>query len=140
MPHVSRQKIKKEVATVLNDQLLTFLSAAQTKGEARVLAEELLTDTERLMLGKRLAIIVMLERDYSFTQIEELLAVTPQTIGRMYKELMAGKHVKLARYARDHTKHFKKNSFWSNFERILQAGMPPRAGKGRWKNLRKGLT
>ena len=139
MPHLSKQKIKKEVATVLNDQLLTFLSVARTKGEAQVLATELLTDTERLMLGKRLAIIVMLERDYSFTQIEELLAVTPQTIGRIYKELMAGKHAKLARYAREYTKHFRKNTFWDSFDRLLRAGMPPRAGKGRWKTLRKRL-
>jgi uncharacterized protein YerC len=139
MPHVSKQTLKKETAALLSDQLLTFVSIARTKQEALVLAEELFTETERLMLGKRLAIIVMLARGYSFTQIEETLAVTPQTITRLWKECKEGKHAKIQRYAREYTGHFKRTSIWSNIEKVLSAGMPPRAGKGRWKELRRSL-
>ncbi len=140
MPHVSRKKIKKEVATELADQFLTFLSLAHTKGEARILASELLPQTERVMLAKRLAGVVLLVRGYSFTQIEDALGITRQTVIRIWKDMKAGKYDKIIRYARDHTRHFKKESFVDDLIRIIHFGMPPRAGKGRWKFLNKSLS
>ncbi len=139
MPHLSKQTLKKETEALLTDQLLTFVSVARTKSEARVLAEELFTETERLMLGKRLAVIVMLARGYSFTQIEETLAVTAQTVTRIWKECRSGKHARLMRYAKEYTRHFKRTTFWGNLEKILSAGMPPRAGRGRWRELNRSL-
>lgn len=140
MPHVSKKKIKKEIATELADQFLTFLSLAHTKGEARILANELLSQTERVMLAKRLATVVLLVRGYSFTQIEEALGVTRQTVIRVWKDVKAGKYEKITRYARDHTRHFKHESFMDELIRIIHFGMPPRAGKGRWKFLDKSLS
>jgi Trp operon repressor len=139
MPHVSRKKIKKEIATELADQFLTFLSITQSKTEARILANELLSQTERVMLAKRLAIIVLLVRGYSFVQIGEALGVTPQTITRVWKGMKDGKYQKIARYAREHTRHFKKEAFMEALIRMIHFGMPPRAGKGRWKSLRATL-
>lgn len=139
MPHLSKRKIKAEIAETLSDQLLSFLVAARTKGDARVLAEELLTQTERLMLAKRLAVVVMLTRGYSFEQIEEALVVGPQMIARIWKEMKDGRYQKIVRYARDYTAHFKQVSFWSTLEKALAMGLPPRAGRGRWKFLNKSL-
>jgi uncharacterized protein YerC len=139
MPHLSKQEIKPEVKKVLQDQLLTFLSAASTKKEAKVLAEELLSETEQLMLGKRLAVVVMLARGYSYSEIKGLLGVTSQTVNRIAQEVRSGKCNKLTRYARNYTEHFKKTTFWDGLEKILSAGLPPRVGKGRWKNLYKSL-
>jgi len=140
MPHVSKKRIKKEVATELADQFLTFLSITQSKAEARILANELLSQTERVMLAKRLAIVVLLVRGYSFTQIGESLGVTPQTITRVWKSLKDGKYQKIARYARERTRHFKQEAFMDAFIRIIHIGMPPRVGRGRWKSLRATLT
>lgn len=139
MPHVSRKKIKKEIATELADQFLTFLSTAQSKAEARILANELLSQTERVMLAKRLAIVVLLVRGYSFQQIGESLGVTPQTVTRIWHGLKEGKYQKVARYAREHTRHFKQETFMDAFIRVIHIGMPPRVGRGRWKSLRATL-
>ena len=139
MPHISRKKIKKKVATELADQFLTFLSITQSKAEARILANELLSQTERVMLAKRLAIIVLLVRGYSFIQIGEALGVTPQTITRVWHGLKKGRYQKIARYARERTKHFKRETFMDAFIRIIHIGMPPRVGRGRWRSLRATL-
>lgn len=124
----------------LADQFLTFLSLARSKGEARILANELLSQTERVMLAKRLATVVLLVRGYSFTQIEEALGITRQTVSRIWKETKEGKYDKIMRYARDHTRHFRQEAFMDNLIRIIHFGMPPRAGKGRWKFLSKSLS
>ncbi|MFA6519388.1 MAG: Trp family transcriptional regulator [Candidatus Paceibacterota bacterium] len=137
MPHISKKKIKKEVATELADQFLTFLALARTKSEARILANELLSQTERVMLAKRLAVVVLLVRGYSFTQVEDALGVSHQTVVRIWKDTKSGKYVKITRYAREHTGHFKRESFLEELIRIIHFGMPPRAGKGRWKFLNK---
>jgi uncharacterized protein YerC len=136
MTHVSRKKIKKEIANELADQFLTFLSLARTKQDARTLARELFSQTERVMLAKRLAVVILLVRGYSFTQIEESLGVTRQTIVRLWKGTKMGGYEKIMRYARKHTGHFKKESAMDAFIRIIHIGLPPRAGK-RWQTLDK---
>ncbi len=137
MSHVSKQRIKKTIADTLVDQLLTFLTTAYTKREARVLAAELFSQTERVMLAKRLAVVVMLERGYSFTQIEETLGVTPQTVARVWKDTRAGRYASIARYARDKTRHFKREGVWDELERILRFGLPPKIGPGRRAALKR---
>lgn len=141
MTHVSKKKIKKDVANELADQFLTFLALARTKQDARVLAHELLSQTERVMLAKRLAIVILLVRRYSFTQIEETLGVTRQTVVRLWRETKNGRYEKIMRYAQKHTRHFKHESMLDAFIRAIHLGMPPRAGK-RWQQLDKlmGLT
>lgn len=140
MPHVSRKRLKKEIATELADQFLTFLSLAQNKKEARILANELLSQTERVMLAKRLAVVVLLVRGYSFTQIQDALGITRQTVIRVWKDMKTRKYDKIARYTREHTKHFKREAFMDDLIRMIHFGMPPRAGHGRWKFLNKSLS
>ncbi len=136
MTHVSKKKIKKDVAVELADQFLTFISIARTKGAARILAQELFSQTERVMLAKRLAVVTLLVRGYSFDQIEEALGITRQTTVRVWKAVKQGKFKHITRYARKHTRHFKQESAIDAFIRILHMGMPPRAGK-RWQGLDK---
>lgn len=136
MAHVSTKRIKKKVASELADQFLTFLALAHTKHEARILAHELFSQTERVMLAKRLAVVVLLVRGYSFSQIEKALGVTAQTVARIWKETKEGRYHHIMRYARKNAGHFKKESPLDAFIRILHVGMPPRAGR-RWQTLGK---
>jgi uncharacterized protein YerC len=138
MAHVSTKRIKKKVADELADQFLTFLALAKSKHEARILAHELFSQTERVMLAKRLAIVVLLVRGYSFSQIEEALGVTAQTVARVWKETKEGRYEHIMRYARRHTEHFKNRKEFSMdaFIRILHMSMPPRSGR-RWQTLNK---
>ena len=109
MVYISKKKIDPKVESVLSDQLLSFIAAAQTKHEAATLATELLTETERIMLAKRLAIVVMLERGYSFRgEIERSLKVTPQTVARLWRRRKLDEFKKICKYARNYTGHFKR--------------------------------
>ncbi len=137
MAHISRKRLKKDAAAELSDQFLSFLALARTKQDARVLAHELLSQTERVMLAKRLAVVVLLVRGYTFDEIETTLGVTRQTVARLWRDTKAGRYAKIMRYARKHTDHFKKKeSPLDSFIRALHLGMPPRAGK-RWQELDK---
>ena len=108
MGYVSKRKIDPKIESVLSDQLLSFIAAAQTKREAATLATELLTETERTMLAKRLAVVVMLERGYSFQEVERSLKVTPQTVARIWKKRKEDAYQKICKYARNYTSHFKR--------------------------------
>ena len=108
MAYISKKKVDPKIESVLSDQLLSFIAAAQTRNEAAVLATELLTETERTMLAKRLAVVVMLERGYSFQEVERSLKVTPQTVSRLWRKRKNDEFKKICRYARNYTSHFKR--------------------------------
>ncbi len=136
MTHISKRAIKKDVAVLLADQLLDFFSAARTKGEARMLAGELLSQTERVMLAKRLAIVVLLTRGYSYSQIEVMLRTTRQTVARIAREVEQGQFKRIVRRAKERTDNFKRDSFWQALDQAIKAihlGMPPRAGRRTWR-------
>ena len=135
MPHVSKKKIKKEVATELAGHFLAFLSTARTTRDASVLAHELLSQTERVMLAKRLMIVVLLVRGYRFLSIESSLGVTPQTVVRVWRDLQRGRYRRIVTYARGKSPRGK--AFLDEFIRAIHIGMPPRVGPGRWKWARR---
>ncbi len=128
MVYISKKKLDPKIESVLSDQLLSFIAAAHTKREAAILATELLTDSERVMLAKRLAIVVMLERGYSFQEIERSLKVTAQTISRLWRQRKEDKFQKICRYARNYTSHFKRGDrFIQVLEDWLSVSGPSRA-------------
>ncbi len=130
MPHISKRRLNKKVATELADQFLVFLSTAQTKEDARTLAQELLSQTERVMLAKRLAIVCLLVRGYTFEQIGDSLQVTPQTVTRLWRGLAEGKYQRIAEYALRRPQKLHE-SFIDTFIRIIHIGLPPRNGRNR---------
>lgn len=101
MPHLSAKKLKPETLEALEREFLELLSTNRTKADARGVAEEFFTDTERLMFGKRLATISMLADGYSFSEIRAAIGVTPQTVSRIYKMVTDGKYKRLAKAARE---------------------------------------
>ncbi len=83
MPHVSRNKLSKEMEEELVKNL-TLVLAKIDQDEGMVLfLEALLSDTERLMLAKRLAIIILIEEDMPDLQIANMLHVTRITVSKM---------------------------------------------------------
>ncbi len=137
MAYVSKKKPKQHVIDAMSEQLLMSVVHARTKKDAVALLTELLSETERTMLAKRFAVIAMLARNYSFTQIEGLLKMSPDTVVRLWKKMKNGEYERLLRYARNNPKKFEEETFLDLLEKLLQAGMPPR-GRGRWKWLKEG--
>lgn len=128
MPHVSRRKVKRKIYSKMQSNLIGIFLSSRSKSETAQLINDILTSTERIMLAKRIAIILMLNDGYSFRAIEKSLKVTLQTVLRFWKMKKKGKFGYLWRKGRE------GSDFWKDFEKLLEAGLPPR-GKGRWKHV-----
>jgi len=74
----------------LYEQLISELG--KKNGAQSALMRELLTNTEKIMLAKRLALIVMLGKGHSFEQISETLKISPSTIARFSLAAESGKY------------------------------------------------
>lgn len=83
MPHVSRHKLDRKTEKELIDSLNDVL-ASIGKGEEMIqFLDALLTSTEKVMLAKRLATIVLLEEGLTESQISDILHVTRATVAKM---------------------------------------------------------
>lgn len=130
MPHVSSRRVKKKVYKKLEDGLHDIFSKFSSHSDVSRLLGDLLTPTERLMISKRVAIILLLKKGYSFQAIQKTLKVTPFTVLRFWRMTKMGKF----KYLEAPKQNKKSDSFLGGIEKILQAGLPPR-GKGRWAHV-----
>ena len=131
MTHVSKFKMKDRVKKRITGSLSrAFLQSGTAHGRAMI--ETLLTSTEQIMLAKRLAVIVMLEREYTYYRIMKTLKVSTSTIKRLHKNLESGRYRFIRR-----TFLKKSNSlgFLELLEVFLAAGMPSIAGPRHQKRL-----
>jgi len=133
MTRVSRKQLKKKTKELIEHNLIIAFTRFKTKEKQRDFLKDFLTDTEKLMLAKRFAIVFMILHNYSFRQISNKLRVSQSTILKYWKELKNGKHEELRRMIKVNN---KKESPLDTLEKVLQFGMPPR-GRGRWRWLYK---
>ena len=134
MPHISKKRLKKETYRKLNKKLIeTFEDAHKKHGFTRVF-RELFTFTEKIMLTKRLAIILLLDKEIPQHRIVDTLHVSPSTVAKMSLSLEKGRYDSILQISTQ-----KKIEFLDFIEFLLTAGgtMPPRAGRGRWKRIFK---
>jgi uncharacterized protein YerC len=122
MPHVSKKGIKRKTFLQISNDLITMISGLRSKHEVKSLLNEILTPTERIMLAKRLAIIFMLKKDYSFEVVWRTLKVSPSTVARFWKQTRQHSFPTISsRIQNEKT----TKEFWDSLERALLVGMPP---------------
>jgi len=80
MPHISRHKVSGKVLATLEKELFSFLQDSGSK--RKKIFREILTHTERLMLTKRLALILLIGRGLPTHDISERLRMSPSTVAR----------------------------------------------------------
>ena len=61
MPHVSRKRVKKDIFKRMSNEFIENIASLKNSSEIRGFLNELLTPTERIMLAKRMAAILILE-------------------------------------------------------------------------------
>lgn len=83
MPHVSRNKLSKQAEYQLIDSFNQVLTKIIKNDEMTSFLNSLLTPTEKIMLAKRLAIIVLIEEGLTDSQIANILNVTRITVSKM---------------------------------------------------------
>lgn len=94
-------------------------------GRGKTILPTLLTKTERVMLAKRLAAIIMIENEYSSYEIWKKLKVSTSTIKRYELAMDAGVYDPILKVVR---KSKNKLSFLELIELIAAAGLPSIAG------------
>lgn len=138
MSHISRKKLRKKTFQSVEDTFFRLMSFPREAKKSRAFLADVLTPTERLMLAKRLAAIVMLCRGYSGYKIRAVLKVSPSTMTRLNRQLNEGAFPYLEMLFRG-TRSVKRvkeaEDFWDVLHKFILMGMPPRCGRGRWKFL-----
>ena len=130
MTHVSSKKLKNEILNKLYDQFGKALEKSARRSGAKFFLSDLLTKTEKIMLAKRFAVIYLLGEGVPTSYISESLGMSYTTILKMSLKYDIGKYSSLLKTIKK-----EKADIWRILERILRAGLPPIAGRGRWKFL-----
>ncbi len=127
MPHVSPRPVNARVSK----QLYTVLFSALTnrrlpKKEQHGAFQELLTSTEKTMLGKRLAAVSLLSQGANPNQVAQILRLSPTTTSKIYLRLENGTFVCTEKICNI----LRKGPLRRYLEGLLTIAVPPRYGTG----------
>ncbi len=112
MPHVSKIHLAKKAEEKLLENLNSVLARINKGNEMIEFLNALLTHTEKVMLAKRLAIIVLLEERLTDSQIADILHVTRITVAKMryfYESRGSGYKIALKKLNEEKRKEEFKN-------------------------------
>ncbi len=119
--------LEKDKFLEIHKQLNKWISALAGSGKTKVIFNELLTKTEKIMLAKRLSIILMLESEESEYAIKNTLKVSGSTVGRISDKFEKGDYEELLKEVK------LQKSFWIQLQKII----PPKVGRNRFKHFLK---
>jgi uncharacterized protein YerC len=119
MAQVSRHHMPKSVQKNIIESFWWLIGHLSAKDEVDTFLNEFLTETEKIMLSKRLAIALMIQNGYTFEQIRDTLKVSTSTVLRISHWIQksgAGYQVALKKLAQ------KEHSelFWKEIENLLE--------------------
>lgn len=129
MPHLSKEALEPEYLAKLFSELESLI-ASTTKHDSSAVLQALLTETERVMLTKRLAVAMMYSKGYSQYQVWNLLKISPSTAQRMQLAYESDHYRALLKMVNRKT----SSELWDILEIIVGGGLPSR-GKNRWKSI-----
>lgn len=90
MTQVSRYPISKTIADRIFEIFLKSFVKIHSREEADEFISDLLTPTEKIMLSKRLAIALLLKKDYDYRAIQEIIKVSAATIASVNMAIRYG--------------------------------------------------
>lgn len=90
MTQVSKYPISKTIADRIFEIFLKSLVKIHNQQEADQFISDLLTPTEKIMLAKRLAIALLLQKDYDYRTIQKLIRVSTATIASVNMTILYG--------------------------------------------------
>jgi Trp operon repressor len=128
MPHTSSRKLKKEQFEKIYEKLVLIFNNAGKNNKSRLILDEFLTPTEKIMLAKRLVIIFMLNEKISIYHISDALKVSPSTVERMSLKHQFGEYAHISEITKKN-----KPEIWEILKTLILIGLTPKIGKDRWK-------
>lgn len=87
MSQVSKRILPKNIQERLLKNLWSSFSSIKNHSEAKVFLEDFLSPTEKTMFAKRIAIAILLKKNYDFRAISSILKVSTTTVNSIYKLL-----------------------------------------------------
>ena len=133
MPHVSKEKVEGKVFEGFYNELV-FLIVKSNSKNARLVLDDLLTNTEKIMLAKRLVAGLMFSRGCSPYQVWTTLKISSSTASRMFLAYERGDYDNVLATLREK----QSQTIWPLIEKISRGGLPP-MGKGRWRAILKDI-
>jgi len=132
MVNVSKKKLQKDVLNQINNRLVETVAVLKTNDSTKNFINDLLGESEKIVLAKRLSIVFMLQENISWYRISTLLKVSDTTVKKIAVKIDRGGYKNILKIVKQ-----KKNrrAFWAGMEVIVRCGMPPIVGKGRWNFL-----
>src|SRR3989338_2701406 len=126
MPHISSKKLDEKLLEKLFRKLIVVFEQAQNKRYMTEVTKELFTETEKIMLAKRLAIILMLSGNTPQHKIADVLKVSHTTVVKMSLGVKIGKFNSILKISKEERVDIEK-LVWN----ILTVGgiMPPKIGR-----------
>ncbi|PIP86492.1 hypothetical protein COV42_00605 [Candidatus Campbellbacteria bacterium CG11_big_fil_rev_8_21_14_0_20_44_21] len=131
MTNISKKPLSVEATRNIGFQFAEVVTHLQSKKKAKDFFEDLLSDAEEMMLHKRLAVIFMLHRGFSFTTVRECLKVSPSTVAKVARTLDRGGYAAIVCFLEQKK---VRETLQEDIEKLLRGGLP-RYGKGRWKKV-----
>ena len=138
MAQISKYLISKDIYDRIFDLFLKTIVNLETKNNTSAFLDGFLTPTEKVMLSKRLAIGLLLAKEYPYREISKVLKVSLGTIGsvgRNYK-YQPGYQVVIQKILGDE----KLEDFWLKVGEVFASvGSAGGKGSGGWRDIRNEL-
>lgn len=83
MPHVSRYPLSPRVEKEVVENLNIIFSSINRGDEMVSFLNSLLSSTEKIMLGKRMAVVILIEEGMKDSEISRMLHLTEVTVAKM---------------------------------------------------------
>ena len=126
MSQISKYPVHRDVEKRMFEIFKTTISNLKHSEEIEDFLEDFLSPVEKIMLAKRLAIAVLLAKNYTYPSISKILRVTPTTIAGVSLSLKySGKGYK--RMVQKILSDERRDQFWQKIEDVL-INIPPSKG------------
>jgi len=136
MAQISRRKLNVEVEKRIFEVFWTAFEKVERGAKLQSFVSDLLTDTEKVVLAKRLAIALMLSKGYSYAEIGEFLKVTPPTIARV-RSWMSSRGGGLKHALEQVTADNEAAKFWESIREGMEDLLLTPAPGANWSKLGK---
>ena len=137
MSQISKYPISKQISDRIFEIFLNTFVKIKSKEEADEFISDLLTPTEKIMLAKRLAIAFLLEKNYDYRTIQQLIRVSTGTIAFVNLSLRHGS----TGYKKLISKIVQEEKLTGFFEtaiiKVLSAPAALERGEGAWTYLKR---
>ncbi len=138
MVNISKRKLKQKVRESITTQLVHHIARIHGDANTKNFLSELLTGAEEIQLAKRFSAIILLLRGYSFRQVERVHKISPATVMKLWQRYKEGGFRTIRHISVWQGRAFQEDTALESLLKLLTEGLPPRAGKGRWKVLKGG--